>query len=354
MTKNLRVFVLALPLTMLLGGCPIYVDDGSGPTPPECTDDVDCDLGDFCRRGVCTETPPECTTHTDCAGDEVCTGGACVPGSRCTDDEECAAGEICEAGACRSGDRACRTHGDCEVGRYCEAGSCAPSGTCSDDSECTDSGFWCDFRDTCVPQGEAQCRTGADCSATEVCVEGRCRETTDTCQFDRQCPPGNVCLNNACTRICTGDTDCVGGESCQGGFCRPNGSECSNTAACPSGENCVDGRCLDDCATTMMCDTGEYCGEDDFCRSDWKPEPFCTRDGQCGPARVCRTGVCRTPCPTTENEECMRFDSQVPECRMEGTEHLCHATNEIMPECRVGSDCTDTEDCVDGACRNRR
>jgi len=108
-------------------------------------------------------------------------------------------------------------------------------------------------------------------------------------------------------------------------------------------------------AAGSTCDTGESCEPaDQFCHPDWQGEDFCTLDSECGPGRVCRVGVCRTPCPTGMNEECMRFDSQVPECQMDGMEMLCHATNEIMPECRVASDCAASQDCHDGACRNRR
>ena len=96
-----------------------------------------------------------------------------------------------------------------------------------------------------------------------------------------------------------------------------------------------------------MCDTAEYCGEDMFCRPGWQPEPFCTMDSDCRTGRVCREGVCRTPCPTMTNDECMRFDSQVPECREDAGEYLCHATNEIMPECRFEADCPMDQECLD-------
>ena len=79
-------------------------------------------------------------------------------------------------------------------------------------------------------------------------------------------------------------------------------------------------------------------------------------DSDCRSGRVCRDGVCRTPCPTMTNEECRRFDSQVPECREDtgSGEYLCNATNELMPECRVADDCGAAEDCLDAVCRNRR
>lgn len=352
--KNLRVFLFACPLALMLSGCPIYVgdDDGTGPSPT-CERDSDCGSSEVCDDGMCVPVEPECETASDCSGSDVCTDGRCVP-APCSEDSDCGSGEVCDAGTCR--DNTCRTHGDCPSGQYCDdaSGECTPSSTCTGDADCADEpGRWCDFRDTCVPTDPGACRTTADCAGAQECVEGQCRDVDDTCHFDRDCPPGTVCLNNTCARVCTGDGDCLSGSSCDGGFCRPNPSECSSSSACGAGEHCVDGRCLPDCEGGGSCDTDEYCAEDLFCRPDWRPEPFCTQDMDCRTGRVCREGVCRTPCPDMLDETCMRFDSQVPECRMvTGGEYLCHATNELTPECRVQVDCG-ADDCIDGSCRNR-
>lgn len=370
---NLRAFAFALPFTVLLAGCPIWSDDGGDREcytdadctgddvcfrgscePPECRSDAECGAGDICSGGSCVPGTP-CSTDAECGAGSVCVSGMCRPGSRCTADAECGTGEICEGGLCTPGDRSCRTHGDCAAGSYCAAGECTPSGPCSDDAGC-DATFWCDFRDTCVPREPGACRADADCTtAGQVCVEGQCRDLDDTCQFDRECAPGTACVNNTCTRICTGDADCRSGESCVSNFCRPDPTECTRSTECASGSHCVDGRCLADCEGGLTCGTDEYCAtEDEFCHPEWSPEPFCTEDSDCRTGRVCREGVCRTPCPTMTNMECMRFDSQVPECRADaGGEYLCHAANELTPECRVQSDCGDGRDCHDGACRNR-
>lgn len=377
--KNLRAlsaFLVALPLTVLLSGCPLYSGDGD---PSACRDDFDCSPSDRCMRGSCVPSGPDCVSSDDCFATEVCSAGACVPGSRCTGDSDCATGELCDAGACVPGTASCRTHGDCAAGAYCDSGACTPSGSCGSDTDCAGfTDFWCDFRDTCVPSDPGACRTGSDCATGELCIEARCTPIDETCQFDRECSPGTLCVNDECTRVCTGDTDCASGDSCQGGFCRGDGTECTRSNTCGAGENCVDGRCLGDCTGGGACETGTYCGGDMFCRPTWQPEDFCTSDTQCNMGRVCREGVCRTPCGgcTTDascgagapagtcdvatgscgNWTCMNFDSQVPQCRFDATstEYLCHATNELTPECRVAADCGADRDCVDGACRNRR
>jgi hypothetical protein len=111
----------------------------------------------------------------------------------------------------------------------------------------------------------------------------------------------------------------------------------------------VDERCLVDCEGSSACAGGEYCAEDDFCRPAWQPEPFCTTDLQCAATSVCRDGVCRTPCPTGTDEECRRFDVQLPIC---AADLLCYSTNETAPECATGTDCGATRSCIDGICRN--
>ena len=206
-----------------------------------------------------------------------------------------------------------------------------------------------------APTTPAPAATTGDCSGSQVCVEGSCQDVGQTCQFNRECAPGTVCLNNGCTRICSGDADCVAGDSCQGGFCQPNPNECTVSTDCPSGDHCVSGRCLANCTSDAQCGTDLYCATDGFCRPAWQSEPFCSQDSDCNTGRVCRSGVCRTPCPTMTNAQCMSFDSQVPDCQQDPAsgDYLCVAANEVSPQCRVQTDCSSTQNCVDGACRNR-
>lgn len=332
--KKLVAPLFALPFALMLAGCPIYGDGGGHGGPGPCVGDAClCTTSAACGRGLYCDVP----------------SGRCLPGD-CGADRDCAAGERCDLATnmCVAAPTACRTHGDCAVGSYCAAGVCTASGTCTSDAACS-GGFVCDFRGTCAPQAPPACRTTADCSGDTVCVEGQCRPVTDVCQFNNQCGPGRACVNNACVDICTGDADCGSGASCQSSFCQPNPSECTTSADCPGAEHCVEGRCLADCTGGAACASShDLCAADLFCRPDWTQHPYCIDDTGCATGHVCRMGVCRTPCPSSTNDECRRFDSQIPVC---ASDNLCYTTNETMPECAVPSDCAAGRSCIDAICR---
>ncbi len=296
---------LALGAALLLGGCPIYGDsDGD---PPVCVD-----FG--CGRHDAGMPPPVDAGHASC-----------------------------------------RTHGDCAPGLYCDVGVCMPSGTCTDDDAC-DPGFWCDFRNTCVPRVDGECRGSADCTGDEVCVEGLCRTPEEVCQFGYECTGGRACVDNRCTEICATDGDCGAGESCEDSFCVPAPGECTTSAQCAAGEHCVDGRCFLDCeADAATCGARDACAEDAFCRPDWTPKPICEDDSGCADGAVCRDGVCRTPCDGTQpeaerNMNCQLFDNTLPICDV--ATNLCvSGTEPATPECFAGSDCDAGDRCVNAICR---
>lgn len=347
--KTLRGLLLALPLFALLPGCPIYIDGGSR----TCMDDFDCPAGRMCAAGSCVE----CVSTSDCPADHFCVDGSCREDRpRCTRDSECGAGSFCDDGTCREGSRSCRTHGDCDPGLICDEGLCTPSTRCTTDSECAAT-EWCDWRGTCAPR--EGCRDGRDCDAgSEVCIEGECIEVPGTCSTARDCSAagsGNLCVNNECAPLCTDDTGCLAGDTCVSGTCRAT-TDCSTSASCASGEHCVTGRCLPDCSASS-CGAGAYCGTDGFCHPSWQPEDFCRDDGDCVAGRsVCRGGVCRTPCTTMMDSQCMSIDAELPFCREnpEFTEWFCVAdSTPPTPECRTQSDCGEGRDCRDGICRNR-
>jgi len=291
---QLRPALYALPFAaLLLAGCPIYGDGGHDPDPDPCR-------GDRCFDPDAGTAPASCTVDGDCEAGEACVDGTCSSAPSCTDDGDCATGEIC------------------------------------------------DFRGTCVDDTPGTCRSNADCSGDDVCVEGSCRAPDTTCQFNYECGPGRACVDNTCTDICTDDADCGSGLVCEGSFCRPDTDECSTSSDCGSGESCVGGRCFAGCTDDTTCAEGEYCADDGFCRPDWRPQPFCVDDGDCASGHVCREGVCRTPCPSGTNDECRRFDSQLPIC---AEDMLCYSTNETSPECASADDCDPGDSCIDAICR---
>lgn len=305
---------LFAPAMLLLTGCPIWGDGGD----PFCDSDRDCPAGrcDFDGRCVLDRD----ASFPDTGRPDVGTGDA--------------------------GPVSCRTNGDCATALYCDSilNTCTDSNTCTDDNGCT-GGFICDFRDTCVPPVVGACRDTNDCSGGDLCIEGFCREQDTLCQFGYDCSAGQSCVNGACTNLCGTEAQCGSGSSCSNGFCTPT-TECSSTTQCGSGDHCVEGRCLPDCQSSSSCSgTADYCGDDMFCRPDWRERPFCTLDTDCTSGSVCRDGACRTPCPTSTDAECRATDPSLS-C---GAMDLCVSTE--TPECALSSECTAPEACVNALCR---
>ncbi|MBN1169407.1 DUF11 domain-containing protein [Candidatus Micrarchaeota archaeon] len=126
--------------------------------PYECTDDDDCDPGQYCNippgqpGGRCEEPPPECTTDADCE-----------PGQYC----DIPAGQF--GGSCRDMPPDCLTDDDCENTQYCD--SSAPNG------------------------GSCEERTG-DCGYADghVWINYDCGDDP-ACPL---CPEGYVCIDNEC------------------------------------------------------------------------------------------------------------------------------------------------------------
>lgn len=319
----------------LLSGCPVYWGDDEDP----------------CRAGRCAE----CDVNSDCATGEICSLGECIPDVSCSTTADCDAGQICAGDTCVPQD-SCRTNGDCPTGAYCEDAVCVGSTECTGDAQCTTANFWCDFRSTCVPHGPTECRAAGDCvTGSQLCIENECVDVGETCTLDRECPGGQVCLNAECTVVCATTDDCAAGDVCIGSFCRPQ-EDCSTSDDCDAGSHCVSARCLPDCRGSDTCDdAAASCEADGFCRPTWEPEPFCTMDSDCASGRVCREGVCRTPCATMMDSECMAIDSQLPLCRASaGGDFLCFSMSDLVtPECDPSRPCSGDRDCVNGQCRAR-
>jgi len=304
-----------LPLLLLLAGCPIY---GSGPVQREvqvsCQSDLDCPLDTFCESGT----------------------------------NSCVAYDF----------GICLTDGDCPVGSYCELadGGCyIPAvAECRADGDCM-SGFECDFRDSCRPEIDDDCLTDGDCPSDALCLENLCTAISDTCQFDFQCAAGFACTNNRCQLLCGPDTTCPTGTACEDSLCQPLVGECIDSSECPDlTTNCVEGRCLRRC--DEGCDAAiEVCGPQGFCRPRTSPDPqaptpFCRTDADCD-GTLCVEGMCRTECDITAPEPdviCASYDGQVPLC---GPDNLCYAESEILSDCRMQSECSNAQDCIDGKCR---
>ena len=123
MTNSKQLLTL-LPLAALLGGCPIFIDDG----------------------------------HPGGSGGSYCDGWTCIDAPNCDFDHACPAGWMCDFArqTCIPPDAgfACESSDDCLGGSYCEEGACAETGMCGSDDECASLGpnLICDpARSTCIP-----------------------------------------------------------------------------------------------------------------------------------------------------------------------------------------------------------
>src|SRR5260221_13407581 len=91
-----------------------------------------------------------------------------------------------------------------------------------------------------------------------------CPPKYPACNGDKDCHPGEYCVNNQCQQ-CRDSNDCPKGQECKGGRCEAGAPKsCSGDADCPGHQSVVDGAC--------------------------KP---CARDDQCGERGECQRGRCK-------------------------------------------------------------
>lgn len=279
MTKTTRLLTL-LPLAALLGGCPIFIDDGHGHGGSgswHC-DDYGCwgaDEGDACDA------------HVDCPNGTLCEDGVCTNAPDCDYEHPCPAGLMCDFGrqTCMAPQTEveCETSADCLGGSYCWDGVCIETGGCQTDEECEAIGenLLCDTqRSTCTPDpgpcpdGSCGCLVTADCSEGLVCELGTCWDPALLCEGDDQCGEGRVCDGSFCAKSCAVDGQCPTGQACgDDAVCRDiagGTGECVFTSDCSDGSQCINATCFASCADDAACGTFEYC-DHGACRADDRP-----------------------------------------------------------------------------------
>ncbi|MEO1234148.1 MAG: hypothetical protein AAFZ18_35160 [Myxococcota bacterium] len=97
------------------------------PPPTGCMSDADCGQGEWCVQSMCiAPRPGQCRGQADCSATEICQNGTCTPASTgCTSDADCSRGEWCVNASCvtpRPGQ--CRTNADCAAGETCQQNAC--------------------------------------------------------------------------------------------------------------------------------------------------------------------------------------------------------------------------------------
>lgn len=146
----------------------------AGTVDPDCTTDLDCEVGETCEDGTCVaSTEPDCTTSLDCLDGQECVNGTCVNGGGGGGDNSC-------VGICGS-----QAPGGC----WCDS-SCVNYDDC-----CDDYGPVCD---NCTPDCTGK-ECGSDgCGGTCGSCEGNVNGLTVCDPSNNQCAdpssfPGNTC-----------------------------------------------------------------------------------------------------------------------------------------------------------------
>ena len=138
--------------------------------------------------------------------------------------------------------------------------ACDPEGTgCFSDAECLNDEIC--YQNVCRQRCEdtQECFLGEECSPArgEISVCLPAGDPGTTCARDEECAAGlEVCVDFACTPICTDTLDCTGNLECRE---RPTGGErvcqaplgdqpeCESSDQCPGfadGEICIEGECV--------------------------------------------------------------------------------------------------------------
>jgi hypothetical protein len=192
----------------------------------------------------------------------------------CQQDSDC--GDPASAWRCevQTGTCYCRTNDACPNGQFCNnAGFCQDRAGCEKNVDCADPSLFCDTTTgTCLPVGR--------------------------CDFDLQCPLGNVCdtSRNTCVEGCRSNGDCPGSS------CRCGEVPCNCTGTTPADlQKCTIGVCDPYfCSDSSFCRFGELCGAQpdagitrNQCFSDFDVDrrPYCTNCSFGGGVSVCGTGA---------------------------------------------------------------
>ena len=150
----------------------------------QCLADIDCQDGQYCKRGLCTDNKPECFTNADCAEDEYCGlySGQCYKGNidKCNVNSDCPEDSpYCTAyGRCSSDE--CSENVECQFlgkGTMCYNFKCYDA--CKSDADCPMLGQ-SDSYQYCLTNGRcsySECGSNEDCRARgkgTVCSGKKC------------------------------------------------------------------------------------------------------------------------------------------------------------------------------------
>ena len=252
-------------------------EDGSAPTPAECTRDDNgvCGWrgGGECPNEECT--PDDCGPMIASLRAAPCEDGTEVTPYECVRQDDGMCGW--RGGQCAPicGDGACGPEPDIDAAA-CPDGT-APTLSCEpqENGECGWSGPSCpDACDMILCERGSECINGDCVTLTGACADEECGPWP--LLPDRQCDDGSQVRFHACERQDNGicelvENACPDEERCEPGSNIPAGDGC-NTCTCPENGlvrdrmECTEAACNGECRSTDDCMQGMYCDfENDDC-----------------------------------------------------------------------------------------
>ena len=326
-----------------------------------CDDGDSCTLGDVCLAGDCLPGAIQ-----DCNDGDPCTDDLCDPGAGCTntpneavcdDGDACTDLDTCVDGVCVSGE---------ETG-------CDDANPCTDDS--------CDVVEGCrfLPEPGKSCNDSDactvddQCSATGVCVaQSNLECNDDNACTDDACSPAAGCIFTPNDESCDDGEPCTLNDTCVQGLCAGQDDTCDDADACTV-DSCIAGVGCDNLASDGPCDDGDPCTKDDSCAGGscqgtldtCDDDNLCTLD-LCHPFNGCQsTALLGTQCD--DGDACTLLDScnELAACAP-GDPLDCDDNNPCTQDscdivqgcinvpttdsCSDGNACTESDQCIDGAC----
>jgi hypothetical protein len=356
--KRLLLGVTIFGGAALLGGCPIYPDQGRTYQVcggSDCCSDADCPSGAFCSQGVCT---PDIDASTN---------GVCGP---------CPTGTVCTLAG---GMPQCLPLGSVPVGSAPDAGVEPVDVGPVPPAPSVDAGVTAPPGPDAMGGGPEGGTTGGLCNDDSQCagalgskcIDGLCTTQSKLCSDATQClVAGESCVDGICLPTCTaGGTPCPAGYQCDyspnRGVCSVNPHPCTATSDCQGGAICVETRCVAPCASASaeagsQCPAGQVC-VNGGCIPDQGARFTCQNDGNvgtlastCDPGSICLHGDCYPMCDadgggcTTPGQACKSVT--IPK----GTYFVCGAATTLGSQCNpaVGNYCDITSKlCIDGYCQ---
>lgn len=252
--------------SLALGGCHLYFDDGGrGGDGYTYCDDTGCywcdDWGCYPTGGGDGVGPGwDCSNNADCAAGCYCSAdGLCEEAGFCTWDEDCPSGFVCDdRSSCvpEGSEDGCQSDDECPTGSICDldANLCTSSGTCDGAGDTCQDGYECDtVRDTCVPEPAQTCQGEVVCDVTApICPAGSTPVIVDGC-YSGECMAKDQCPDGApfaCSDLDDDETACFQHASCSPVY---KGVNCTN----PNGEQCSS----EDANCTCESFVYDYCGD---------------------------------------------------------------------------------------------